>query len=261
MVISRRAQQFCVWCGPGMAVLFGIGFLVADFIPPPSPDLSAEEMAALYQDNTAAIRIGLILTAIASALLGPYFAVITVQMRRMEGTRPALAYTQLALGALAIIEFIFPVMIMQGATFRQDRDPDIILALNDISWIMFLGVVSTFILQLIVFGVAILSDQRTEPIIPRWVGYFNIWMAMTFTPGNILVFFKTGPFAWDGFFIWWLPFISFMFWFPINVIYLLKAVKMDDYEPATPSPEPDMWRELDSMRAELRALRSEQART
>ena len=73
-----------------MAVLFGIGFLIAGFIPPPSPDDSAQQIAAMYSEDPTAIRIGLIFTLISSALLGPYFAVLTVQMQRMEGVRPGL---------------------------------------------------------------------------------------------------------------------------------------------------------------------------
>lgn len=246
-----------MWGGPAMAILFGIGFLIAGFIPPPSPDDSAQQIATMYSEDQTAIRIGLIFTLISSALLGPYFAVLTVQMQRMEGVRPVLAYTQLALGALAIIEFIIPVMIMLTATFRPDRDPDIVQTLNDVGWFMFLGVVSTFVLQLIVIGVAILGDQRATPVFPRWVGYFNIWMALLFTPANILVFFKTGPFAWDGFFIWWIPFTAFLLWFPTNTIYLFKAVKQDDYAPVAKPADDDLRRELDRLRAEIDLLKAE----
>ena len=77
---------------------------------------------------------------------------------------------------------------------------------------------------------------------PRWVGYFNIWMALLFTPANILVLFKTGPFAWDGFFIWWIPFTAFLLWFPTNTIYLFKAVKPDDYEPVAKRRDDDLRR-------------------
>jgi hypothetical protein len=175
----------------------------------------------------------------------------------MEGVRPTLAYTQLALGALAAIEFIIPVMIMQGAAFRTDRDPKLVQALNDVGWIMFLGVVTTFIIQLICFGVAILLDRRSEPVFPRWVGYFNIWITMLFMPGTFLVFFHTGPLAWNGFFIWWIPFAAFLAWFPVNTFYLLRAVKRDDYQPFSGSRGSYFGRQLEALRAEVQVLRSE----
>jgi hypothetical protein len=254
---SKTVQRICVWCGPAMAVIFAIGFLLAGVIPPPSPNNSAQQIALWYRDNAINIRWGLVFTIIASALLGPYFSIITVQMRRMEGVRPTLAYTQLALGALAIIEFIIPVMIMQGAAFRTDRDPLLVQALNDVGWIMFLGVVTTFMIQLICFGVAILLDRRSEPIFPRWVGYFNIWISMLFMPGTFLVFFHTGPLAWNGLFIWWIPFAAFLAWFPVNTVYLLRAVNRDDYQPFLGAKGSELRQQLEALRAEVKALRSE----
>ncbi len=250
MTLSRRIQLISVWCGPAMAVIFGPGFLLAGFIPPPSPTLDAVHIAHIYRDHANAIHAGLILTVVASALLGPYFTVISVQMRRMEGSRPVLAYLQLALGALTIIEFIVPVMIMQVAAFRPGRDPAIVQTLNDIGWFMFLGVTTTFVLQLFVIGVAILGDSRENPIFPRWVGYFNVWMATLFTPGNVLVFFHSGPLAWNGIFEWWLQFVAFLLWFPTNTLYLLRAVKNDDYEPSTPG-DADIRSQLVALQAEV----------
>jgi hypothetical protein len=220
-----------VWGGPATLLLFGIGFLIAGFIPPPSPDASVQQIVELYRDHSTEIRIGLILTMAGSALQGPYFSVLCVQMQRMEGVRPVFAYTQLALGLLGIIEFIFPLMIMLAITFRVGRDPQIVQAMYDVSWMMFLGVVSTFVLQLVVVGIAILGDQRDEPVMPRWVGYFSISTGLLFLPGGILVFFKTGPFAWNGLFVWWIPLVAFVAWFSTTALYLFKAISRDDYEP------------------------------
>jgi hypothetical protein len=74
VAVSKTVQRICVWCGPAMAVIFAIGFLLAGVIPPPSPNNSAEQIALWYRDNAISIRWGLILTIVASALLGPYFA-------------------------------------------------------------------------------------------------------------------------------------------------------------------------------------------
>jgi len=236
-----------------MAVIFGTGFLLAGFIPPPSPNASAEQIAQMYQDHANLIRTGLILTVVAAALLGPYFAVISVQMRRMEGSRPILANLQLALGAITIIEFIIPVVIMQVAAFRPDRDPAIVQTLNDIGWFLFLTVTPTFVLQLLLIGIAILGDTRENRVFPRWVGYFNVWMATLFTPGPILVYFHTGPLAWNGIFEWWLQFVAFLLWFPTNTFYLFRAVQNDDYEPI-PTGDADLRRQLSALQAEVRAL-------
>ena len=68
-----------------------------------------------------AIRIGLALTIGCSGLLAPFLGVISVQMRRIEGDNSPLAFAQIALGALLIIEFVYPMMILQVAAYREDR--------------------------------------------------------------------------------------------------------------------------------------------
>jgi hypothetical protein len=113
---------------------------------------------------------------------------------------------------------------------RPDTDPDVTRALFDLSWFFFLGVISTFVLELVLFGVAILIDKRPQPVFPRWLGYVNIWLAMMFSPASFLVFFKTGPLAWNGVLVWWGAVSAFLLWFVPNFIYLLRAVDSDNGE-------------------------------
>lgn len=225
---SRAVQKACIWAGPVMGVLFVAGFAIAGFFPPPSPDQSAVEVAAMIDQDRTAIRFGIVLCLASCGLLMPFQTMLTIQMRRIEGVRPALAYTQLALGALATVEFVIPYVFMLVSTYRPDTDPDVTRALFDLSWFFFLGVICTFVLQLAIFGVAVLIDRRERPIFPRWLGYLNLWLSVMFTPASFIVFFKSGPMAWNGFFVWWIPVTAFLFWFVPNFIYLLKAVDEDD---------------------------------
>lgn len=225
---SKTVQKACIWAGPVMGVLFVAGFAIAGFFPPPSPDQSAVEVAAMIDQDRTAIRFGIILCLASCGLLMPFQTMLTIQMRRIEGIRPALAYTQLALGALATVEFVIPYVFMLVSTYRPDADPDVTRALFDLSWFFFLGVICTFVLQLAIFGVAVLIDRRGRPIFPRWLGYLNLWLSVMFTPASFIVFFKDGPMAWNGFFVWWVPVTAFLFWFVPNFIYLLKAVDEDD---------------------------------
>jgi len=54
-------QRFCTWGGPFCALFFGAGLFLAGFIPPPSPNLSANEVAAFYQSDPNKIRGGMLL--------------------------------------------------------------------------------------------------------------------------------------------------------------------------------------------------------
>jgi hypothetical protein len=234
--MDSRVARLCAWSGVAMMVFWMVGFwMFAGFVPPPSPTATAQEITRLYLTHPNSIRFGLLLTAVGSALLAPYCALISIQLTRIEGERPLLAYTQLILGATLILEFIFPVMALQAALFRADRPEAAIQTVSDVVWITFVGTVSTAVLQLIVIGIGMLRDQRTEPIFPRWAGYLSIWIGLIFASGGACVFFKTGPFAWNGVFAFWVPLTVFGIWIGAMTYLLLRAVTREESELAAGS--------------------------
>lgn len=250
--ISRSVQRTCIWVGPVMGALFVAGFFVAGFFPPPSPDMSPAEIAAMIDENRAGIRFGIVICLASCTLIMPFLASITIQMLRIEGPRPILAYIQLALGALTTVEFVIPYVFMLVSTYREDQDPQVTGALFDIGWFFFLGVISTFILQIVVFGVAILTDVRPDPVFPRWLGYVNLWLALLFAPASTIVFFKAGPLSWNGLFVWWVPVLAFLVWFVPNFVMLLRAVDADDEIPF--AADPALATEVAALRAEVDRL-------
>jgi hypothetical protein len=78
-------------------------------------------------------------------------------------------------GMLFVLEFLYLLFFWQTATFRADRDPQLVELLNDMAWIPFVGLTVTAAVQVAVFGVAILMDRRPTPVFPRWLGYCNLW--------------------------------------------------------------------------------------
>lgn len=223
--MNKTGQTLCVWCGAGMLGLWIIGFLVfADFVPPPSPQDTPQEVAAMYRENTNGIRVGLVLTVFGSALLAPFIAVISVQLHRIEGRSAPLAYAQLALGAALPVVFILPIMFLQVAAFRPDRPAQSLQDLNDIGWLMFIAVVSTAVVEILLIGLCILQDTRPEPVFPRWAGYYNLWVGLLLMPGGVTVFFKHGPLAWNGLLTWWVPLAVFASWLAVMTVLLLRAI-------------------------------------
>ena len=212
-----------------MTLGFFVGLMLfAGFIPPPSPASDAATIATMFRDHTIGIRVGLFISMLATGLLCPFYAAISMQMRRTEGQWSALSLTQAIAGACSTLEIVLPMMIWQAAAFRPERDPVTTQALNDMAWLPFLGLTTTVIIQNIVFGVVILRDRRPDPLLPRWYGYANFFAAVGIVPAGFIVFFKTGPLAWDGLIAWWLPVVVFFCWIIATALLLTKSSNRSD---------------------------------
>lgn len=232
--MNRTVHKCCAWSGTLCLVLMAIGFvLIAGFVPTRGPNHTAVETAQFFIDNRTRIRWGMILSMFSASLLMTYSVSMATHMRRIEGRFPALAMIQFGLGAVFVLEFIYLMFFWQTATFRVDRAPELVQLLDDMAWIPFVGLTSTAVLQVGCFGIAILLDRRERPIFPRWLGYYNLWVALMFTPGTFNVFFQTGPLAWNGIIAWYMPLAVFATWMIVNPIFLSKAVDtMPDDEAA-----------------------------
>lgn len=223
-------QRICAYSGIICVLLFFGGFVAAGFLPPLSPSMSAAQVAAHYQAHTAGIRLGAGLIFLSSGFYVWFTAVISGQMQRIPGVYPTVIYAQLAGGAFACLTFLVPALLFVVTAFRPDRSPDATLMLNDMSWIFLVMPWIPFMAQVFAFAFAILSDRRPQPLFPRWLAYFNIWAEVMFTPAIILPFFKSGPFAWNGLFVFWIPAAVFTAQFVVNAIWLLKAINSDAKE-------------------------------
>jgi hypothetical protein len=223
-------QRICAVSGIICVLLFFGGFVAASFLPPMSPGLSATDVAAHYQAHTTGIRFGAGLMFLSSMFYAWFTAVISGQMRRIPGVHPTVVNAQLAAGAFGCLTFLVPALLFAVTAFRPDRSPDATLWLNDMSWIILVMPWPPFMAQYFAFAFAILSDPRPKPLFPRWLAYFNIWAELMFTPAIILPFFKSGPFAWNGLFSFWIPAVSFGMLFIVNTIWLLKAINTEAHE-------------------------------
>ena len=230
--MNTRSQIICAWSGILCPIFMFIGLWpMAGFFPPHLPTASAAEIAAIYQHDTNGIRLGMIVILMAGALFAPFVASISAQMRRIENSKtPVLSYTQLSSGTAGILLFIIPAMIWTAAAYRPDRSPEITQTLNDLGWLCFVMPFILAVVQNLAIGFAIISDKNAKPVFPRWLGFFNFWIALLFVPGGLVTFFKTGPFAWNGLLAFWVPAGIFGPWFWIMATYVIKAAKQQAAE-------------------------------
>lgn len=237
--MNIKVQRILLWTGPAMLVLWLIAFVfLCEFIPNPSPEKSPEDVVEMFRDDTNVIRFGLMITLFASALLVPFAALISSQMQRIEGFRSPLASTQLCSAALLSLEFIIPVMVWQTAAYRPtEESARMIQMLNDMGWLMFIGVVSSLLIQLLALGMVILMDDRPVPVLPRWYGYYNVWAALLISPAGLVPLFKDGPFAWNGIFSWYIPLVVWSSWMFVTFYVLRRAINEEEAE-AKSAPAP-----------------------
>jgi drug/metabolite transporter (DMT)-like permease len=198
---------------------------LAQFIPPPTAHDTPAQVVALYSRHTDRLRAGLVLMMIGAAFFAPWSASISVQLKRIEGRHTPLTYTQLACGAVGVLVILIPVMVMIVASFRPDRHPELTQTLNDLAWIPFIMVFSPVMVQCLAIGIAVFTDAGEDKVMPRWAGYFNVWCAVLLLPAVLIPFFKTGPFAWQGLFEFWLAAVVFFGWVVVMSIVTIGAIK------------------------------------
>jgi hypothetical protein len=221
-------QRICAISGVICPLLFFGAFIAAGFIPPLAPSASAAEIAAHYQSHANGIRLGAGVMLLSGMFYAAYTALISAQMQRIPGVHQTVINAQLAAGAFACLTFLVPAMFFASSVYRPDRSPDLTLLMNDMSWIFLVMPWPPFMVQNFAFAFAILSDRRSVPAFPRWLGYLNIWAPLIFTPAIMLPFFTSGPFAWNGIFVFWIPATVFVIQFIANTIMLLKAIKAEE---------------------------------
>jgi hypothetical protein len=221
--VGMFEQKICAWGGPFCAAAVGTGLLIAGFVPPPSPQLSAAEVAAIYRDNAMLIRLGMIIALFGIAGYVSLVCVISTQMRRMQTSRLP-ADLQLGAGVIGVLTVMFPIMILAITAFRPERDPALTQLLNDTAWLLIIPAFPTFLAQFGAIALGTLSDRSHDPVFPRWTGYLNLWIGFLFIPGAFAYVFKSGPFAWNGLLSFWIAATAFFTWLVVMTPLTLRAI-------------------------------------
>lgn len=229
MRFDLAIQRVAAWSGVVMLVLFGIAFMaIGKLVPPLSPTSSASEIVDFLVSNKVRVRVGIALTLLAACVAFPFLAVIVLRVRRVEGRWGVLSLTQLLAAGVFVPGFLFPLMVLATAAYRPGQiSPEITQALNDVFWLMFVGVVGTLFVQAIVLATASFLDTTEPRTFPRWFGYLNIWYAVFELPGGADVLFNSGPLAWNGVFAFWIPLGGFTIWMLTLTVVMDRSIKAE----------------------------------
>ena len=71
---------------------------------------------------------------------------------------------------------------------------------------------------------AILGDRSARPFFPRWVGFFNIWAGIIYSPAALTIYFKSGVFSWNGLICFWLVVVVFFIWIVTMSALVLRGI-------------------------------------
>lgn len=224
-----RIMRWLTWSGPAFIVILFAALVPSRLLPPPSPASSAADIVELFIENSFAIRVACIAMMIAFCFWATFGAAVSVQIRRMEPGLPVITYASIALVGVNTVILEFIPLTWGVAAFRPGLlDPEITRVINDWVWFVFVFTTPPFALWIILIGVAIFNDHNLPPVYPRWVGYLSIWNGLILMPSTCIIFFKTGPFAWNGIAGFWLPLIVFAAWYLTIAIMTLKAIKNEE---------------------------------
>lgn len=221
--MNAQTERICVWIAMAFPPVMVAGLLAAGWIPLPPPAATPAAVAAMYRDNAAGIKVCSLLMMLSGTLTLPLGAVLTARIRKIEGPNSPLAWMQLAAAAVGAVLFMVPTYFWQAAAYRAPEHADKLLqALNDLAFLPLLSAIFPAQLQLLALGLAILMDSNDPPELPRWTGYLSLWVMVLLLPSALVLFFFTGPFAWNGILTIWLAAIVFIIWFYTMCAVLLK---------------------------------------
>lgn len=220
-----KAQWVCLWSGPAIGLVLLVALLAfPGFWPPMSPTMSADQVAQFYAENNSWIRFSQVTFNLCGIMVLPYFMVIVVQMKRMRGQSHIFAYCFLTAVVGGATFFALSNILFLVAAFRPDRNPELIMLLNDLAWIVFIAPIGMVVSQFLLLAAAVRFDDGPDPVFPRWVGTYSLITGLAMLPAAGAAVFQTGPLAWDGLLSFWLRNGAFALFLVVMFFVLRRAV-------------------------------------
>jgi hypothetical protein len=129
--------------------------------------------------------------------------------------------------AAAPITFLTATIFWLLAAFRPHRAPDLTQLYNDLAWITFTCGVPFLVALCLFLAVAIYLDEQARPVFARWVGHFNLVIAVALVPAGFAGLTLSGAFAWNGFFGFWVKNVAIALWLIVMAVVLGQALERD----------------------------------
>lgn len=219
---GKRDVWLVYWIFPGFYAAFGVIIcLLTRVTPPPRPDITAVDKIAFFAEHRTTMQIGFGLLLILLGGAAVSNGIVVYHMKRMTvGSVFAYGYLGgMAVGALP--GFLLVAACFLTATFRVDRNPEVVSFLYDLGMLSYNGSLGCFSAAYLALAIAILYDKNE--IFPRWFAYVTIWQIVTEVIATQMFVFYSGPFAWNGSIAFWWSVVVFSVWLCALIAILKKA--------------------------------------
>lgn len=227
--------RLCLWAGPVFMAVFIVCWGIAGHnIPPWNADLPAATIAEWFRTDANVIRSGMVIAMTCAPLYLVWGLGIGRVMTRIVPKDSVLIDLQVWGAGLTVIPVLVSTSFWLTGAFRPDALPDNILQmLYDMAWLLIDLAYFTTSIQLFAAGAAFLKDARRDPLVPKWLAWYGIWVGFMFIAECLMPFFKSGAFARDGILNFWIEFMIWFVWCPALTLRLLGAVRRIEAEERT----------------------------
>ncbi|WP_299557927.1 hypothetical protein [uncultured Mycolicibacterium sp.] len=217
-----RDVRWVCWFFPVWYAAFGVIICVLTRVtPPPRPDVTTADKVAFFAAHATTIQLGFSVLMVLLGGAAVTNGLVGYHISRMS-CGPIFAYGYIggmAVGALP--GFLLVAVCFLTATFRADRDPELVGLLYDLGMLSYNGSLGCFSAAYLVFAIAILYDRNE--IFPRWFAYVNIWQIITEVIATQMFVHRAGPFAWNGSIAFWWAVLVFTVWLAALIVLLRIA--------------------------------------
>ena len=226
---TRQLRQglFGIWCAPIFSAMVLVGWLgIAHFWRPAPADLGPEATKEFF---TVTHRTGMIWGNSILLVACVFLVIASIQfglvLAEIEGRRPLWSITTAVGGILIALIVFLDATFWISAAYRPAAGADVVVALNDLSWLGFLLGWVFLSLQMVASALVTLGDRSPNPAIPRWVAKLSLVGAALLACAGGPAFTHTGPFAYHGLLAFYMPMAIWGLWLDAHAFYLRRALR------------------------------------
>jgi hypothetical protein len=219
-------ESICSWSGVAFVVTYIVCLaFIAGFLPPPSPNFSAEAMGQHWANHHDGIVLGATLASAFGVLLLPWSAQLCIMLARIEGQGPVLTIIQGMGGALTGWIMVSTPILWLAAAYRPAIPPALVQSLTDSAWMTLCMTYAVTTVQFWAIGLVGLADTSARPLFPRWLCWLILITGTMWVFNDAIPYHKTGPLAWDGAIT---LYTLFSFWLGTSLlisVYMIRDVR------------------------------------